>query len=249
MPVLSIGTGGAAKWKHDEADLILKGWLSLGGKGIDTAWIYGTEDQLPKTFAEVGANRSELFILTKVPGCIFPETFVDRDLKALGTDYIDLLLLHGPIGLDCQGAWKTLEDLHRKGVLRSIGVSNFGRASLENIMKVATVPPAVNQFELNVMKHDKDTLEYCRANGITPMAYSPLGIGTAENPTVQKVAANHNKTTYQIALKWIIQQGMVLTFQSDKTSHMKGNVDIFDFDLSEDELSELNSIAPDTVVV
>lgn len=163
-------------------------------------------------------------------------------MKALGTDYIDLLLIHSHVGLDCQATWKVLEDLQQQGVLKSIGVSNWVKNDLEKLMKVATITPAVNQIHLNVLNHDDDTIAYCQANGIIPMAYSPLQDGVTQDPTVQNVASSHNVSTYQVALKWVVQHGMLATFQSTKASHQEEDADIFSFELTSDEIAALDGI-------
>merc|ERR1719469_791572 len=240
MPVLSIGTGGPSKWKADQCEAIVTGWLGLGGKAVDTAWIYGTEDTVGKTIASLGANRSELFITSKIPGCADAKGFVNKDLKALGTDYIDLLLIHSDIGA-CKATWKTLEELHAQGVLRAIGVSNFDSKHLQKILDVATVKPAVNQVKINVLSHDDETLTFCKANGITPMAYSPLEDDCTKHPAVVAAATAHNVSTYQVALKWVTQKDWLLTFQSTKAEHQAEDADLFGFDLTDVEMAALDA--------
>merc|ERR1712203_643665 len=105
----------------------------------------------------------------------------------------------------------------------------------------ATVPPAVNQIPINVLKHDDDTINFCKSNGITPMAYSPLEDDCTKHPAVLSAAESHNVTAYQVALKWIVQHDMVLTFQSTKASHQAVDADLFGFDLTDDEMAALDA--------
>ncbi len=172
---------------------IVTAWLGLSGKAIHTAWIYGTEDHVCKTVVELGANRSELFILSKIPGCADAKGFVNKDLTALGTDHIDILLIHSNIGLNCQATCKQLEEFHESGVLRAIGVRNFDAKARLKILGVAIAPvkPAVNQVKINVLSHDDDTIESGKADGITPMSYSPLE-GDATQLSVDSDAPNED---------------------------------------------------------
>ncbi len=126
---------------------IVTAGLGLSGKASDTAWIYGTEDHVRKNGVELDAYCSELFISSKIPGCADAKGFVNKDLPALGTDHIDILLIHSNIGLICQATRKQLEEFHEPGVLRAIGVSNFDAKARQKILDVAiaTVKPAVNQ--------------------------------------------------------------------------------------------------------
>merc|ERR1711907_210118 len=108
----------------------------------------------------------DVFITTKIPGCFAAQMSIDRDLKDLGTDYIDLLLIHAHAGWSCPNTWKVLEDNVKKGKIRSIGVSNFNAKNIQDILKVATIKPAVNQIEYNVFSHDEDVISFCHANNI-----------------------------------------------------------------------------------
>jgi len=189
--------------------------------------------------------------LGKSPAKIVKEA-VDEDLKEIGVDSVDLLLLHSPCDTIEQTweAYFAMEDAYRSGKARAIGVSNFNASALAALLSSATVKPAVNQcgfsiggHSLPVLGRDLDTLRYCKAHGITYAAYSPLGglsgIHVLSNPDVAAVAKVHNKTTAQVALRWVVQQGIVATTSSSKAAYDKADLDIFGFALSDEEMSRL----------
>ncbi|CAK0842222.1 unnamed protein product [Prorocentrum cordatum] len=244
MPVMSIGTGGLESRAATE---IVSNWLSLGGEGIDTAKVYRDQDVVAKAIKDAGVDRKKLFITSKVPGCMNVRANVEDDLQQLGTDYIDLLLIHFPQPFFmCRDAWAVLEDFHSKGILRAIGVSNFKKTDLESLLKNATVVPAVNQIQHNVFHHDDETIAFARAHNITIEAYSPLGRSNSSevtgSPVVRAVADNHNVTSFQVALRWILQHGHLLTFQSTSTAHQSVDADVFDFELTSEEMERLDQL-------
>mmetsp|Transcript_17815 Transcript_17815/g.39051 ORF Transcript_17815/g.39051 Transcript_17815/m.39051 type:complete len:285 (-) Transcript_17815:157-1011(-) len=243
MPVLSIGVGGL---ERSSAKQIASNWLSLGGRGIDTALIYRNADAVKSAIEESKIPREELFITTKVPGCLAVKASVDTILHQLGIDYADLLLIHFPMG-DCVAAWKVLEDYHARGILKAIGVSNFKEENLRPLLASAEVVPAVNQIELNVLNPQVDTVALCRSLNITVEAFSPVGRGGVSgnisgNAAVQAIAAAHSVSTYQVALKWILQHGHVITFQSSSLKHQAEDAAIFNFSLSSAEMSTLDGL-------
>lgn len=247
MPVLSIGTGGDAKWHPSTVSTIVTNWMALGGRGVDTAFIYGTQGAVHRAIRDSGVSREEVFVTSKVPLCLGGKFFADVDDEWLKTSYIDLLLIHSHIGLDCKATWRQLEQLVAKGKVRALGVSNWKSADFEKLLPKATVLPVVNQIEHNVLNHDDETIAYCQAHNITIEAYSPLGQGGNKgdvpgNAVVQAVAASHNVSSYQVGLKWIIQHGHALTFQSEKASHQESDADLFGFDLTDDEMSTLDGL-------
>lgn len=247
MPVLSIGTGGDAKWNSSAVKTIVTGWVGQGGRGIDTAWIYGTQGAVKDALRATGVPREELFITTKVPLCLGGKFFTEWDKWLLQLDYVDLLLIHSHIG-DCQVTWRQLEDLVRNGQVRALGVSNFGAADLEKLLETAEVMPTVNQIEANVLRHNDETIEYCRSKNITVMAYSPLGQDgkaggdVVHDATVNAIAASHSVSAYQVALKWLVQRGHILTFQSTNPKHQASDADIFSFELTDDEMATLDGL-------
>ena len=251
-------------------------WLDLGGVGLDTALMYGDDVQLHVGDAIAAHGRPDtLFVTTKVPCC--PEgtlntswcawydseyadldagTRGDIDLRLLGVDKVDLMLLHWP----CQtmeqtiATYRALEDFQLAGKATNIGISNFNSTAIKALYAAGLrVPPVVNQCGFSIAGHsrpdagrDFETLAECKRRNITYSAYSPLGglskIPVLSNPTVKAVAAAHNKSTAQVALRWVTQQEVTAVTASDNVDHLKGDLDIFDFTLTDDEMKELSAL-------
>ena len=243
MPVMSIGCGGLEH--HDAYDIVTQ-WLDLGGTGIDTALNYGNQDQVQQAIRDCGIAREELFLTTKIPDCNVTNVleYIHADLKLLNTTYLDLLLIHGPRNGNCVKAWKVLEQSFFKNQSRAIGVSNFLPADLESIVAQGKIVPHVNQIQLNLLQKDTATIEYCAKHGIHVEAYSPLGKGKVaqDHPIVQRIARAHNVSAYQVALKWILQHGWILTFQSSSQKHQSSDADVFGFRLSDTEMKVLDEM-------
>jgi len=254
MPMVSIGTWTEGTKKEDKnVSKIVGSWLELGARGIDTAYVYFDQKDVAEVVAKSGIVRKDLFITSKIPTCLgasLTRYFVDYDLKKLNTDYIDLLLIHapglpGPLG-GCDDTWAVLEEYVDNGKLRSIGVSNWGPKQFESL-KFKT-KPAVNQVEFNVYSHDDATESYCAENNITIEAYSPLGdparthSSIFSDPSVLSIAAKHNVSAAQVALRWIVQKGHTLTFLSSDKSHQANSADLFGFTLAVDDIQTLDQL-------
>jgi diketogulonate reductase-like aldo/keto reductase len=253
FPIVNIGTWLAGS-KQEDAHEITKNWLALGFRGIDTALIYNDQADIAKAIEESGIAREDLFITSKIPGCAAAAASVDSDLKQLNTDYIDLMLIHSPIGVSCPNTWKVLEDYVAQGKLKSIGVSNFNAKQMQKVMDKATVPIAVNQIEYNVFSHDEDVIAFCDANNITVEAYSPLsGQRGAQSvftdETVKGIAAAHNVSAAQVALRWIVQRGHTLAVLSSSAEHQANDADLWSFELTDDDMDTLTKLQGNSVVV
>jgi len=251
MPVISIGDGGQ---ERHQATQITSSWLELGGRGIDTAYSYRNQAEVAQAIESSGVDRKDVFITTKIPNCADVDSYVQQDLSELNTDYIDLMLIHDPSSGDCPSAWKSLEAYYGKGILRAIGISNFERSQIESVMKIATVAPHVHQMELNVLVHDADQIAASQEHGMIVEAYSPLGRSghtgdIPAEPTIQAIAAAHNVSTYQIAIKWILQNGYHLAFQSSNPVHQESDADVFSFNLTDAEMAELDTLSAGDVLV
>jgi diketogulonate reductase-like aldo/keto reductase len=254
MPIVSLGSGGGSESLN--VTEYVREWLSLGGRGIDTAWIYKDEDRVASGIAAAGVKREDLFITTKSMGQNYSDTVeqIQANLALLQTDYIDLQLLHFPVHhynasatkLQDQENWRALEDLYHKGVFRSIGVSNFMVDDLQNLAETQRIVPMVNQMQLYVGNHlYDDVIAYCLDKSITYEAYSPLGQGQVLNlPELLSIGAAHNKSSAQVALRWIVQrpEKMVLTVQSHDEQYDVEDMNIFDFELTQTEMTTLNQI-------
>jgi len=249
MPVISIGDGGQ---ETSKGKAITSAWLSLGGRGIDTAYVYGNQKDVGQAIKESGVKREDIFLTTKIRGCDNAESSIKTDLQQLGVDYVDLMLIHFPRG-DCAKGWATLEKYHEQGVLKAIGVSHFERSHITSLMKTSKVVPHVNQIQLNVLTHDDDQISASVERGINVEAYSPLGRSGQSgdipgNPTIKAIAAAHDVSTYQVAIKWILQKGHLLTFQSSNPAHQESDADVFGFELSDSEMKELDGLQGSVVV-
>ena len=204
-------------------------------------------------------QREDIFLTSKVRDCNATKTItgVKQILSKLGTRYIDLLLIHQPWnhnsdddGKGCVDAWNILEKYYQMGVARAVGVSNFQIKDLEPLLtsEQTSIVPHVNQIRLNLYEFDVELIEYCDAHNIQIEAYSPLRprISTKDmlvkHPTLVSIASKHHKSAYQVAIKWILQHDWILTFQSTSQKHQFMNADVFDFTLSDDEMSQLDLI-------
>jgi len=264
MPVISIGTWTEGTKKSDlNISAIVGSWLDLGGRGIDSAYIYFDQQEVAAVMASRGIDRSQLFITSKIPTCLGKTAtryFVDYDLKKLNTTYLDLMLIHapglpGPLG-GCDDTWAVLEEYQKEGKLKSIGVSNWGVKQFQGLKY--SIPPAVNQIEFNVYSHNDEIAAFCAGRNITIEAYSPLGdparshTSVFKDPVVTSIATKHNVSAAQVALKWVLQKGAVLTFLSSSKDHQANDADLFGFSLEDDDISSLDKLqqnASHTVVV
>lgn len=271
MPMVMLGTGYMAGYmgrnQDQTAELNVQKWLAAGGRGIDTAWFYKCQNGIGSAIKASGVARSEIFILSKVPGTNgYDQTtdYVNQNLQQLGTTYIDLVLLHwcgGPTGQgSCDkskigDSWRALEDLQKNGSLKSIGISNFCEDQIQTLLKSATITPAVQQIERHPKLLRTSLAAATKKAGITVQAYGPLGdpdrcaAGKAlmKDRTVQKIATAHSVSPAQVLLRWSTQQGYPLSVRVEKgdEGHMKENLAVMNspFTLSSSEISELNGIS------
>jgi len=254
MPAVSIGTWTEGTKKEDKnITAIVGSWLELGGRGIDTAYVYFTQKDVADVLGTYKVPRKDLFITSKIPTCLgatMTKYFLDYDLKKLNTDYIDLMLIHapglpGPLG-GCDSTWKVMEDYVASGKLKAIGVSNW---SPKHFMALKhKIPPAVNQVEFNVFSHDDETEKYCIANNITIEAWSPLGDPARthksifSDASIKAISTKHNVSAAQVALRWIVQKGHTLAFLSSSKAHQANSADVFGFKLDESDISALDAL-------
>ena len=158
MPVLMIGTG---KSHNYEVVNIVKGWMALGGRGVDSAWNYLDQQAVASTIAAAGVKRSDVFLTSKIPGCpnaSATKSYVQQDLQQLNTTWLDLMLIHYPEPSGCDATWQTLAELHDAGTLKAVGVSNFKVSDLKQLSGKTT--PAVNQIHYSVYQHDEEAIKY-----------------------------------------------------------------------------------------
>lgn len=219
--------------------------IEAGYRHFDTAALYGNENELGLALKKCGINREELFITTKLypTNFLWTETAFENSLAKLKTDYIDLYLIHWP-GPGKDFAWKIMEQIYEKKLVRAIGVSNYYSEDLEELFSSAKVIPAVNQMEFHPFKNDQSLLEFCVNRGIAFEAYSPLNRGyNLEHPFLINLAKKYNKTTAQIMLRWSIQHGSIVIPKSEKKERIIENSKVFDFNIEAEDLLALNALS------
>ena len=217
--------------------------IDAGYRLIDTAQSYGNEEAVGKAIQETQVPRSELFITTKVwisnYGYEKAKASVEESLKKMQLDYIDLVLLHQPFN-DYYGAYKALEDLYKEGKIKAIGVSNFYPDRLVDLVLYSEVKPAVNQVEVNVFHQQIEAQTYNEKYGVQMEAWAPFAEGRNNmftNPELKAIGDRYGKTVAQVILRWLVQRGIVPLAKSVKKERMQENINIFDFELSDEDMA------------
>ena len=225
--------------------------LQTGYRHIDTAEMYRNEKEVGEAIAKSGLNRSDVFVTSKLANdAHLPDdarSAFDASLKALGVDYIDLFLIHWPLPTRYDGdfvsTWRTLEEFYRDGRARSIGVSNFQPHHLRRLHEQTEVPPAVNQIEVHPYLTQDEVRAFCAEHGIAVEAWSPIGQGRVlDDPAIRSVAERAGKTPAQVVLRWHIQRGDIVFPKSVTPSRVKENFDIFDFELSDADITDISAL-------
>ncbi|KAB2624104.1 D-galacturonate reductase-like [Pyrus ussuriensis x Pyrus communis] len=268
MPVIGMGTSSYPKVDPETAKAAILEAIRAGYRHFDTAFAYGSEQDLGEAIAEalrlgLVKSRSELFITTKlfasfaerelvVPAinkiCGYvPNTWPFKFGKVVSSMPVEKGVL---LPLDIKSVWEGMEECKRLGLARGIGVSNFTSEMLEDLLSIAKIPPALNQLEMNPLWQLKKLREFCKAKGIHVTAYSPLGSSGTKfggnkilgSKVLQDIAESKGKTTAQIALRWVYQQGVSLVTKSVNKERMNQNIDIFGWSLTEEELDEIGRL-------
>jgi len=275
MPAIGMGTAKFPVVPETVKDAVLAA-VEVGFRHFDTASTYGTEQPLGEAVAEavrrgLVASREEVFITSKLwcsnchPQLVLPS--LRETLKNLQMEYVDLYLIHWPVSLkpgplvyplkrenavpfDFEGVWREMEECHRLGLAKAIGVSNFTTTHLDKILATATVPPAVNQVEMNPTWQQRKLREYCAEKGVHVAAYSPLGgqnwlrEGNAvlDSEVLVEIAKARGKSFAQVAMRWIYEQGATPIVKSFSKERLKQNLEIFDWELNNDDLLKISQI-------
>lgn len=242
MPILGFGV---FQIPEDQTQQAVEAALEAGYRLIDTAAAYENEWAVGRAIAASGIPRDELFITTKLwvqdYGQDSARHAFDRSLDRLGLDHLDLYLLHQPFG-DYYGSWRAMEDLNREGRTRAIGVSNFYPDRLADLIIHNEIVPAVNQIETHVFFQRTEDQDLMRKYGVQHESWGPLaegGQGFFDNPVLADIARAHDKSVAQIALRWLVQREIVVIPKSVRPERMVENIDVFDFELTADEMARI----------
>ena len=222
--------------------------LQSGYRHIDTAAAYFNEEEVGQAVRESGIKREEIFVTSKLwlqdYGYEAAKKGIDTSLRKLGLDYIDLYLLHQPY-FDTIGAWQALVEVQKEGKIKSIGVSNMTPRLFNDFISQTKVKPAVNQVECNPYFQQKELREVLKKHGTLLEAWYPLGHGSKEllnNEILVKLAQKYHKSAVQIILRWHIQEGNIALPKATSEAHIKDNIDVFDFALSDEEMAQIRAL-------
>lgn len=251
MPVVGFGTFMLAGEICEEA---VASAIKAGYRMLDTAEAYGNEAAVGNGIMKSEIDRKELFLVTKVNYKSYENVrkTVEQSLKNLQTDHLDLLLLHWPFA-NYYNAWRELEKLYEKGKIRAIGVSNFEPAQLVDLIAYNKVIPAVDQIETNLYCQRSVERKWLDKKNVAHMAYAPLGQGNRNEmftePEVVALAKKYNKKPSQILLRFLTQKDIIVIPRSTKPEHIRENFDIFDFNLTDDEIAKLTELDQKTAMI
>lgn len=245
MPILGFGT----LYLNDDLGInCVADAISLGYRLIDTATIYGNEAAVGGGIKKSGIDRKKLFITSKLwvddSGYENTKKAFQTSLDKLGTDYLDLYLIHRPRG-DVQGTWKAMEELHKEGRIRAIGVSNFEPDQLDELISNNKIRPAVNQIETHAFFQQPKNYDVLKKHGIQHEAWSPFAEGRNgmfTNETLAAIGKKHNKTNAQVCLRWHYQRGIVAIPRTSQKAHMLENLNIFDFKLDDSDMKTITGL-------
>lgn len=243
MPVLGFGTYKSAEGR--EVYDSVRAALEVGYRGVDTASLYGNEEGVGRALKDSGVPREELFVATKVwndeQGYAGTIAACERSLARLGLDRLDLYLVHWPSRAHMAETWRAMEELLSRGRTRAIGVCNHLPHHLQELAKVADVPPAVDQVEHHPRLQQPDLLEYARDARVTLQAWAPVMRGRASKvPELQAIAEAHGKSAAQVCLRWILQHGVTTIPKSVHRARIVENADVFDFELTPEDMRAID---------
>jgi diketogulonate reductase-like aldo/keto reductase len=249
MPQLGLGVYGAKDGEETERAVL---WaLEAGYRQLDTAAVYGNEQSVGSAIRKSGLPRGDVFITGKIwnshirAGQTLPAFY--RTLENLGTDYLDLCLLHWPVE-GKEAAWETLAQLYEQGLVRAIGVSNFHVGHLNELIRATGVKPMLDQVESHPLMNNQELIDACRRAGIAVGVWSPLGgprVPLLEHPALRAMAGEYGRTPAQIVLRWDIQRGVAVVPKSVHRERIVSNAQIFDFALTEEDMARIQALDMD----
>ncbi len=222
--------------------------LKLGVRLFDTAYMYGNEEEIGRAIRDSGIPRKEIFVITKIYPSQFdkPKEAIELALKKLDIDYIDMMLLHHP-GTNDVSAYKEMEKYVESGKIRSLGLSNWYVEELEDFLPQVNIIPALVQNEIHPYYQENDVIPYIQNLGIVVQGWYPFGgrgytNQLLNNETIAKIAHNHNVSSAQVILRWNLQKGIVVIPGSSNPEHIKENTDIYNFELTNEEMRQINDL-------
>ena len=245
MPILGYGV---YQVSNEECERCVLDAISVGYRSIDTAQAYHNEEAVGSAIEKCGVPRSELFLTTKVwisnAGYERAKASIDASLKKLRTDYIDLLLIHQPFG-DYYGTWRAMEEAYRAGKLRAIGVSNFYPDRLVDLCKFVVIKPMVNQVETHVFQQQTKAREWMDKYGVAHESWGPFAEGRKDfftNAVLCEIGQKYQKSAAQVALRFLIQRGVIVIPKSTHKERMKENFEVFNFTLTESDMQKIAAL-------
>jgi 2,5-diketo-D-gluconate reductase A len=245
MPVLGFGV---FQVPDEQTEQVVTDALAAGYRSIDTAASYGNEEAVGRAIAKSGIPRDELFITTKMwiqhTGKDTAKREFDKSLRLLGLDYLDLYLIHQPLG-DYYSSWHAMEHLHREGLIRAIGVSNFYPDRLVDLITHNDITPAVNQVETHPFFQRTADQQLMREHGVQIESWGPFAEGKNNlftNPALTEIGSAHGKSVAQVVLRWLVQRDVVVIPKSVRPERMAENLDVFGFELSDDEMTRIAAL-------
>ncbi|MCT9137620.1 aldo/keto reductase [Streptomyces violarus] len=243
MPILGFGV---FQVPAEQTEQVVLDALAAGYRHLDTAAVYGNEEAVGRAIKASGIAREELFVTTKLwvqdaPAQENAKRAFERSMNKLGLDYLDLYLMHQPYG-DVYGHWRAMEDLHRAGHIKAIGVSNFYPDRLVDLIENSEITSAVNQVETHPFFQRADYQTLMSERGVQIESWGPLAEGRNNifsDPTLSGIGEAHGKSVAQVALRWLVQRGVVVIPKSVRPERMAENLDVFDFELTDEEMSRI----------
>lgn len=244
IPRIGFGT---YKMHGYELEKALETAIEVGYRHIDTATDYGNEKEIGQALQNIGIKREELFITTKVwnddQGYEKTLKAIEVSLENLQMDFLDLYLVHWPVPRRREATWEAMIELYDERKTRSLGVSNYMPSHIEELMKKSPLTPVVNQIEVTPYLYQKSLIEKCESYDIKIEAHSPLVRGTKMNePIIVEIAKEHNKTSAQVLIRWSLQKGFVVLPKSANPIRIKENFDVFDFRLTDKNMSNIDAL-------
>lgn len=243
-----VGFGVYQITNPEECEKAVREAIETGYQLIDTAASYQNETQVGNGIKQTGIAREALFVTTKlwVQDTSYEGTKAqfERSLNRLQMDYVDLYLIHQPYG-DVHGAWRAMEELHAEGKIKSIGISNFTPDRVADLVAFNKVIPAVNQIEVNPFNQQLQAAPYLLANGTQPQAWAPFAEGRNNlfsHPVLAEIAAKYGKSIGQVVLRWALQRDIAVLAKTVSKDRMRENLDVFDFDLSKEDMLLITSL-------